>query len=222
MRDHEAAQLCLGFRPNSPSLPKPRNDFRISGGLLPKIRRPHACLGKERINFREKIVLVNVHDDTKISSLADMSSILYEGRARVSVIADIPGMSETSWKARLASGIKAKGKNPREVSIAAGKGPGYVHSILKEGKDPTIQNLLAVCEAADLSLTWVLFGFDISRETEEIVRELEASPPTRREGLLQFLRSATPPKGPPSDGDSSETLAPETPSPSSLPSSQNQ
>ena len=133
----------------------------------------------------------------------------------MSVLEDIPAMSESSWKTRLADGIKAKNKTQREVSIAAGKGPGYVHSLLKEGKDPTIHNLLAICEAADLSLTWVLFGFEISRETEEIVRELEATPPELRDGLLQFLRGATPAKRLPSPDQSGDAELTETHGPSS-------
>lgn len=126
-----------------------------------------------------------------ISSKADMSSILYEGRAVTSEIADITGMTDTGWKARLAQGIKDKGLSQREVSLSAGKGPGYVNSLLKEDKDPTIDNLVAVCQAAGLSLAWVLLGLDMSRETEELILEIERSGPDRRKGLLQFLRGGT-------------------------------
>ena len=101
---------------------------------------------------------------------------------------DIPGMAKTGWKQRLADGIRNKGMSERAVSLAAGKGPGYVHSILKEGKDPTIDNLADVCKAADLSLIWVLFGVEMSRETEEIVQALQDASPARRRGLLEFLR----------------------------------
>ncbi|TAM96260.1 MAG: XRE family transcriptional regulator [Rhizobiaceae bacterium] len=97
-------------------------------------------------------------------------------------------MTKGDWKNRLIAGIKEKGKSQREVSLAAGKAPGYVNSLLKEGKDPTIENLILVCRAADLSLAWVLFGFEMTRETEEIVREIEKSGSERRHGLLQFLR----------------------------------
>jgi ribonucleoside-diphosphate reductase alpha chain len=116
-----------------------------------------------------------------------MSSVLYEGRARISEIEDIPGMESSGWKNRLAAGIREKGKSEREVSLAAGRGPGYVHSILKENKDPTIDNLIEVCRAAELSLIWVLFGVEMSRETEEIVQALEDASPEQRKGLLQFL-----------------------------------
>lgn len=125
-----------------------------------------------------------------------MSSVLYEGRAGLSEIADIPGMLDESWKTRLAQGIKANGKSQREVSLAAKLGQGYVNSLLKEGKDPTIENLVKVCAAANLSLSWVLFGVEMSRETEELIQEIERSGPARRAGLLQFLRGEEPSKSP--------------------------
>jgi transcriptional regulator with XRE-family HTH domain len=132
----------------------------------------------------------------KVSSKADMSSILYEGRAPISEIADIPAMKDEGWKKRLADGIEAKGLSQREVSLAAGKGPGYVNSLLNEGKDPTINNLLVVCKAAGLSLYSVLYGIEMSRETEEIVRKLEMSSEAKRRGLLQILQDEGDAEGP--------------------------
>lgn len=96
-------------------------------------------------------------------------------------------MSE-SWQDRLARGIKEKRLSQRAVSLAADMGPGYVNSLIKEGKDPTIEHLMAVCKAADLSLSWVLFGIEISAETEEIMTLLEGAPETKRESLLNLLR----------------------------------
>lgn len=122
------------------------------------------------------------------SAKADMSSVLYNGRAISLKISQIAGMESTGWRERLALGIETKGKSFREVSLAAGKAHGYVHAMLKADKDPAVDNLIAVCEAADLSPTWVLFGVQMDRETEEIVRQLAAASPARRKGLLQFLR----------------------------------
>lgn len=99
-------------------------------------------------------------------------------------------MLTEDWKARLDAGIKAKGKSKRGVSLAAGMAPGYVHSILNEGKDPTIDNLLKVCEAADLSLYYVLYGVQVDRETEEIIQLLKD--PSKRQGLLQLLKGQPP------------------------------
>ncbi|BEV47316.1 helix-turn-helix transcriptional regulator [Afipia carboxidovorans] len=102
-------------------------------------------------------------------------------------------MTET-WKDRLAAGIEAKGKSQREVSLAAGKGPGYVNSLINEGKDPTVDNLLRVCEAAGVSLYYVLYGVEMDREAEEIIRLLKMSSKAKREGLLQVLRDPQAPE----------------------------
>lgn len=127
-----------------------------------------------------------------ISSKADTSSVLYEGRANASEIADIPGMSG-NWKTRLEEAIRANGKTKRGVSLAAGMAPGYVHSIMKEGKDPTIDNLIKVCNAAGVSLYFVLYGVEMSPETEEIIKLLESSK-AKRQGLLQILREKAGPE----------------------------
>lgn len=100
-------------------------------------------------------------------------------------------MDATGWQTRLIDGIRAKGKSQREVSLASGNGPGYVNSLVKEGKDPTIGNLLDVCRAAGLSLYEVLYGVRMDRETEEIIRELEKASDGKRRALLHILRDET-------------------------------
>ena len=124
-----------------------------------------------------------------VSAIEDKSSLLYEGRANIFSAEDIHGMENADWRERLAHAIKATGKSDRSLSLAAGLGPGYVHSIFKEGKDPTIANLVAVCRVVGVSLSWVLYGLEISSETEEIVRLLETRPKSR-EAVLQILREA--------------------------------
>lgn len=104
-------------------------------------------------------------------------------------------MNESDWRSRLEDAIKASGRSKREISLAAGKGPGYVHSILSEGKDPTIDNLIAICLALNVSLTKILYGFEISPETEEILSLIEANPRSRN-GLLQILRDKEKPSSP--------------------------
>jgi transcriptional regulator with XRE-family HTH domain len=93
---------------------------------------------------------------------------------------------ESGWRDRLAAHLKASGKSMRQVSLASGNGPGYLHSILKDGKEPTIDNLASVCDAAEVSLLFVLFGLDVSREDERILQLLRDHPGSR-EGILQIL-----------------------------------
>lgn len=123
-----------------------------------------------------------------LSAIEDKSSILYKGRARISEIADIRGMSDGAWRTRLLAAIQASGKSQREVSLAAGMGAGYVNSLFKDSKDPTVENLMKVCEVAGVSLSYVLYGYQMTAETEEILNLLEEASPGERKGLLTLLR----------------------------------
>jgi transcriptional regulator with XRE-family HTH domain len=96
-------------------------------------------------------------------------------------------MKKDDWRGRLQEILVSSGKSAREVSLAAGKGPGYVHSLLKEGKDPTIDNLLAICAVLNISISHLIHGIELSRETEEILTLLEGSP-NSREGILKILK----------------------------------
>lgn len=98
-------------------------------------------------------------------------------------------MENADWRARLRDAMDRRGMSAREVSLAAGKGQGYVHSILKEGKDPTVDNLVAVCKVLDVTLSEIIYGIEMSPETAEILSLLEGSPETR-EGLLKILRNS--------------------------------
>lgn len=125
--------------------------------------------------------------DATISSKADTSSARYEGRAKISYLEDIYLMTKHEWRKRLRDEIKDKDRSMRSISLAINKGPGYVHSILEDEKDPTISNLLEVCQEVGVSLSYVLYGFEISAETEEILGLLEGYPGSR-EGILKILR----------------------------------
>lgn len=114
-------------------------------------------------------------------------------------------METGEWRPRLADALARSGKTKRGVSLAAKLGAGYLHSILVEGKDPTIDNLIAVCREIGVSLTYVLYGVEITPATEAILRELEALSPARREGLLRLLNDDAPEpptSHPPIDGPS--------------------
>lgn len=100
-------------------------------------------------------------------------------------------MISLDWRDRLQQALDTSGKSAREVSLAAGKGPGYVHSLLKAERDPTIENLLAVCNALEISLSWLIYGYQVSPETEEILSLLEGAP-SSRDAILQILRDRKP------------------------------
>jgi len=97
-----------------------------------------------------------------------------------------------AWRDRLAKAVKDSGKSPRAVSLEAGRAHGYVFSLLNEGKDPTVQNLSAVCRVIGVSLPYVLYGQDITPEGEEILGLVSEADPRVVQGVLDILRSHKP------------------------------
>ena len=97
-------------------------------------------------------------------------------------------MENENWRDRLTAAIKEKNISLRKVSLASGKGAGYLHSILVEGKDPSIDNLAEVCRIVGVTLPYVLYGYSISPQAERLLRLFEARP-EMREGILQLLES---------------------------------
>lgn len=98
-------------------------------------------------------------------------------------------MAET-WRHRLAAAIDRGGRSQREISLAAGVGPGYVNSLFKDGKEPTLDRLQRVCDAANVSIYYIIGGFDITPETEEFLRLLMRADPSVQQSVLTLLRQA--------------------------------
>ncbi len=61
----------------------------------------------------------------------------------MAAIADTAGMGEEDeWRERLRGAVEATRRSMRDLSIASGLAHGYLHSVLKVGKDPSIESLL--------------------------------------------------------------------------------
>lgn len=99
---------------------------------------------------------------------------------------------ENAWRKRLESAVKASGKSPRSISLAAGRAHGYVHSLLNEGKDPTVSNLAAVCDVLGVDVAYILHGVELSREHLELLSLVQNAPPEVAEGVRQILRMHKP------------------------------
>lgn len=135
--------------------------------------------------------MLNVHHEGKLPSLEDTVNALYKGRANKSRKAQVTAMEETAWRTRLQEKIDATGRSMRSVSIKAGVGENYVHSILKEMKEPTIGNLSSVCRELGVSVSYILYGVDITPENERLIKLITDADPERREIALKVLRMPT-------------------------------
>lgn len=95
---------------------------------------------------------------------------------------------QDGWRERLRLALAERGISKRRASLDAKLGPGAVHSWLAEKKDPSIDNLMAVCRVLGVSLTYLVKGYDLSPEAEEILTLL-AEDPASRDGILTILRA---------------------------------
>ena len=103
-------------------------------------------------------------------------------------MADTAAMSNDAWRDRLKAALNASGRSMRSVSLDAGLGSGYLHSVLVEGKDPTIGRLLDVCSAIGASPSFILYGVDLMPEDAEIIEAMHASPDARA-AIVALLRT---------------------------------
>ena len=78
------------------------------------------------------------------------------------------------------------GKSKRAISLDSGNSPGYVHSILTEGKEPKISSLIDVCNAIPVSIIYILHGHDVTPEDSEIL-ELLHRHPEKRAAILNLI-----------------------------------
>jgi transcriptional regulator with XRE-family HTH domain len=73
------------------------------------------------------------------------------------------------WRSRIEDTIKRDGWSLREVSLRAGVSHGYLHGVLRDGKEPTLDRFLKICSALQLSAVYVLTGISIGQEDQAIL-----------------------------------------------------
>jgi transcriptional regulator with XRE-family HTH domain len=115
-----------------------------------------------------------------------MSSRLYRGRAVIAGIGETAEMQD-DWRERLEKAIQGDGRTLRDISLAAGLSHGYLHGILRDGKEPTLDRFIRICRELGVSSAYALTGADVSLETEEVLRLIEGDQEARR-AFLALLR----------------------------------
>jgi transcriptional regulator with XRE-family HTH domain len=96
-------------------------------------------------------------------------------------------MPVRGWRERLKDAIAISGRSARAISIEAGMSPGYLHGILNEGKDPTLINLLAVCEVLGVSLAYIVHGYMMNHGTEQLLKSWAHLSPEAQKAVLANL-----------------------------------
>ncbi len=101
------------------------------------------------------------------------------------------GMSGTydpkEMRKRLAKALDDKRLSMRKAGLDAGFSETFVHGIIKLGRDPGVNNLTKLCDKHELSVSYIIFGHDISPEVEEFLHVFQDNP-AKREAILQLLR----------------------------------
>lgn len=67
-----------------------------------------------------------------------------------------PGLPQSGWRKVVSDALIGKGLSMRGASLEAGLGKGYLHSVLIEGKDPTLDNFAKICGVLELSVAEVM------------------------------------------------------------------
>ena len=88
-------------------------------------------------------------------------------------------MGIAGWRDRLAQAVGRSGKTPNAISLESGNANNYVHGILKLRKDPSVERLARVCDAANVSLAYVLLGTDLSSDDVRLIQSLHNRPDAR-------------------------------------------
>jgi transcriptional regulator with XRE-family HTH domain len=99
------------------------------------------------------------------------------------------------WLSRLVAEIEkcqdgGKGTAYRQISISAGLGPNYVSQLLGENwKTPSFDNVVRLCEALNISITYLVTGAEMTRFDEDLLRQLELLDDHTKKYLLGLLAS---------------------------------
>ena len=98
-------------------------------------------------------------------------------------------MESGIWRDRLRNAVAESGRSMRDISLHSGLSPGYVYSILEEGKEPTIERLMRVSDELNVSLFKILYGFEMNGDSVELLRLYATLTPDQRRAFLQMAKA---------------------------------
>lgn len=99
--------------------------------------------------------------------------------------------ADESWRARLQALVDASGRSMRSISIGAGLGAGYLHSVLKDGTDPSLRALSLIMRELESPVALLFEAQDTTQERSRllnIARTLTPAQLALLEGLAHQMK----------------------------------
>lgn len=97
--------------------------------------------------------------------------------------------ADREWRVRLLQAIADDGRSARKIGILAGVGGNYVRQMINEGKQPSFDIVVRLCEVLDISVTYIVSGAKMSRYEEEVLAILTRMDDQQRKALQAFLET---------------------------------
>jgi transcriptional regulator with XRE-family HTH domain len=100
-------------------------------------------------------------------------------------------VADESWRARLQALVETSGRSMRSISIGAGLGAGYLHSVLKDGTDPSLRALSLIMRELESPIALLFEAQDTTQERSRllnIARTLTPAQLALLEGLARQMK----------------------------------
>jgi transcriptional regulator with XRE-family HTH domain len=119
------------------------------------------------------------------------------------------------WRKRLKDAVDADERSYAKILEAAKLSRSFITEVLNDPdpNDPSLTNVMKLCDALGVSFLWVATGLKISREAQEYLTIFSNLPDGDRQTLLRLSRSMLSDAGIPEPGHERPSKAPPAPQP---------
>lgn len=98
-------------------------------------------------------------------------------------------MADTTWRERLKEAIATRETSNRALSKAVGAGEGYISELFASSKEPSFDRMLQIARVLEVSLTWLVYGVEMSHEAEQLLRLFSRLSDPQKAAFLQLAES---------------------------------
>ena len=92
------------------------------------------------------------------------------------------------WRLRLEAALKKSGVSKADLARRMNVDPGYIQSVFGKRKSaPNPDRLVAICDALNVSVSYILFGFEMDAELERLSQKFQNLSKEDRAFVIAFL-----------------------------------